>query len=85
MSKQILHLHLGNDAEPKRATVRFLDDTFTIQSIGVGGDIDTLVRLIAEADTTGSADAIALDGIATELCLGRQRIRHLWADRIDAA
>lgn len=85
MSKQILHLHLGKDAEPTWTTVRFLDDAFTIQSIGVGGDIDTLVRLIAEADTTGSADAIALDGIATELCLGRQRIRHRWADRIDAA
>lgn len=85
MVKQILHLHLGKDPEPQIATLRFLDGAFTIRSIGTGGDIDTVVRLIAETDATGSADAIALDGIVTEVRLGRERVRHQWAERIEAA
>lgn len=85
MSKQILHLYLGKDAGPQLATLQFLDETFTIRSVGTGGDVDTVVRLITEADAAGSADAIALDGIAIELRLGRERVRHLWADRIEGA
>jgi predicted amino acid dehydrogenase len=85
MSKQILHLHLGKDSQPQQTTLRFLDGVFTIRSIGTGGDIDTVVRLIAEADAMGKVDAIALDGIVTELRLGRERVKHQWAAGIEAA
>lgn len=85
MSKQILHLHLGKDSAPSETTLRFLDHEFTIRSIGTGGDIETAERLIRAADSDTHIDAIALDGFATDLQVGRDRVRHLYADRLEAA
>lgn len=90
MSKQILHLHLGKDstpseAPPSEATVRFLGESFAIRSVGTGGDIDTADRLIRAADVDPQMDAIALDGFATQLRVGRDRIQHIYAERLEAA
>jgi predicted amino acid dehydrogenase len=85
MGKDILHLHTGKDSTPLSATVRFLGETFTIRSIGTGGDIDTILRLIRETDVAHRADAIALDGMAMILQVGRDRVRHVHADLLEAA
>ncbi|RIK37619.1 MAG: serine carboxypeptidase, partial [Chloroflexi bacterium] len=90
MSKQILHLHLGkasppSEAPPSEATVRFLGESFAIRSVGTGGDIDTVDRLIRAADVDPQVDAIALDGFATQLRVGRDRIQHIYAERLEAA
>ncbi|MFN8486416.1 MAG: serine carboxypeptidase [Caldilineaceae bacterium] len=85
MAKQILHLHLGKDATPEEATITFLNETFHIRSIGTGGDIDVIERLIQTAETQQNANAVALDGITTRLEMGHERIRHIYADRLEAA
>jgi hypothetical protein len=85
MTNQILHLHLGKDATPQETSIVFLNETFHIRSVGTGGDIDVIERLIKEADTTHSVSAIALDGIATRLEVGRERIQHVAADRLEVA
>ncbi|MDQ3248717.1 MAG: serine carboxypeptidase, partial [Chloroflexota bacterium] len=85
MGKQILHLHLAQDAAPQTATLTFLGETFEIQSIGTGGDIDTIERLIGEAEAKQRVDAIALDGIAGRLEMGRERVNHIYSDRLAAS
>src|SRR5690606_21558699 len=67
------------------ATARFLGETFTIRSIGTGGDIETAERLARAADADPQVDAIALDGFATEPSVGRATIKHIYADRLEAA
>jgi predicted amino acid dehydrogenase len=84
MTKRILHIHLRKD-EPSTATVSFLGETFEIHSVGSGGDIDEIVRLIEEGDADPKVDAIALDGPAGLLQLGHDKIRHIHADRLEAA
>ncbi|HXF63876.1 MAG TPA: serine carboxypeptidase [Caldilineaceae bacterium] len=85
MGKRILHLHLGKESASGETTVHFLGESFAIRSVGTGGDIDLIDRLIREADVDRQVDAIALDGIATHLKLGRESIKHIYADRLEAA
>jgi predicted amino acid dehydrogenase len=85
MTKSILHLHLGKDETPQTAEVALLGETFTIRSVGTGGDIDKIVQLIGEADADSAIHAIALDGMSSQLQLGRERIQHIHAERIEAA
>jgi len=85
MSKQILHLHLGKDPTPQPATLTFLGETFHIHSIGTGGEMATIEQMIQCADSDDQVDAIALDGITGQLEMGRERVNHIYADRLEAA
>ncbi len=85
MSKSIVHLHLGKEPAPVESTLRLLNETFTVRSIGTGGEIEAVVAAIAAADADESVDAIALDGIVGPLQLGRGRRKHLWTDRLEEA
>ena len=85
MTKQILHLHLAKDEAPQDSIVSFLDETFKIRSVGTGGNIDTITRLIEEADADPGVHAIALDGITGILQLGREQTKHIYADRLESA
>lgn len=85
MSKTILRLHLGKEGAPQDESVEFLGETFTIRSIPTGGDITELVHQIRAADGNPEIHAIALDGPAFQLQLGRERAKHLFADQLQAA
>ncbi len=85
MTKNILHLHLGKDETPRDDRIFFLGETFQIRSVGTDGDIDKIVERIQEGDRDDTIDAIALEGITVQLQLGHDRIRHVYAERLDAA
>ena len=85
MTKRIVHLHLANDGLPKVSTVQLFGELFCVFSIPTNGDIDLIVSLIQKADADPEVDAIALDGMPFELVLGRERIRHVEADKLAAA
>ena len=85
MTKRILHLHLGRDGTPREAQIRFLNETFIVCSVGVGGEPDAAARLMAEAEAQGSADAVALDGMPRDLVLNGSRARHVHAARLEHA
>ena len=69
----------------RTASVHFLDESFTIRSVGVGGDWEQAARLIAEAEADGAADAVALDGMPLDLVLNGSHMRHIAADLLEAA
>jgi predicted amino acid dehydrogenase len=85
VTKGIVHLHLAKDRSPQDAVINLLGEVFAICSVPTGGDIDLVTDLVREADADPSVDAIALDGMPFELTLGRERIRHVAADRLCAA
>jgi predicted amino acid dehydrogenase len=85
MAKTILHLHLAKNSTVRTATVQFLDESFTIRSVGAGGDWEQAARLIAQAEADGAADAVALDGMPLELVLNGSHMRHIAADLLESA
>lgn len=62
-----------------------MGETFCVHSLPTGGDIDRIVDLIQAADIDPETDAIALDGMAFELVLGHERVRHAYTDRLLSA
>ncbi len=79
--KQILILHSGEESDTEQQ--QFMGHDLRLRRVGCGGDAERARALLAEND--GRYDAIALEGLPTQLELGDAHLPHVVGATLPAA